>query len=109
MPYSLPPPVPAKVRSIQSDANMTLGIASGGQGFIVIINGLIIALWAHSHSPHMGFMEMANKAAQDPEYVILKESYYNILMVIAFIIGLVGFIALVIGLVHIAMAIAKKN
>ena len=113
MPNNLPPPVGVPrlmpVQSSSSDVNMALGFASGGQGFIVIIVGFIIALWARSHSPYMGFMEMATKAAQDPEYGVMREPYYTILIAIAFIIGLIGFIALVIGLVYLAMAFAKKN
>jgi len=59
-------------------------------GVLGIITGLGIGLWARSHSPHMGFMEMARK--WDSFY--LKEPAYYGILAIAVLFGLAGIISI---------------
>ena len=55
-------------------------------GIIGLVIGLVIAMWARSHSPHMGFMEMMSKS----DSFILKEPFYYVILIIAVLIGLAG-------------------
>jgi hypothetical protein len=59
-------------------------------GVFGIITGLGIGLWARSHSPHMGLMEMVRK--WDSFY--LKEPAYYGILAIAVLSGLAGIISI---------------
>ncbi len=65
--------------------------ASQVVGVICIALGIALALWARSHSPHMGFMEMMGKA----DSFVLKEPVYNVALIVAALLGLLGVIRLV--------------
>ena len=69
------------------------GSKSGMQagGVLCIAGAVALGLWARSHSPHMGFMEMANKM----DSYILQENVYNVMIIIAALLGLMGIINLV--------------
>lgn len=69
---------------------------SGGSiagGLVAVVIALAIALWAHSHSPHMGFGEML----MNWDSYIIKEPFYSIIMMIAATSGIAGIVAVVRG------------
>ena len=63
-------------------------------GVAECVAGLAVFLWAKGHSPNMGFMEMCAKA----DSYILKEPFYDIILIIAALLGLAGIINIVIGI-----------
>lgn len=70
-------------------------------GFCAIIAAFLIASWARAHSPHMGFGEMITKM----DSYILKEPFYNLAMAVSVLGGLVGFVALILGVIFFANAV----
>lgn len=62
-------------------------------GIFAIVIALAIGLWAHAHSPHMGFGEML----MHWDSYIIKEPFYSIIMLIAATAGIVGVFAVARG------------
>jgi len=62
-------------------------------GVVAVVAALAISLWAHGHSPHMGFGEML----MNWDSYIIKEPFYSIIMILAATTGIVGAVAIVRG------------
>lgn len=115
-----PPPLPpndrssvpaslATPRSKPNSSRISLGLASGACGFGAVVGAIIVALWARSHSPHIGFMEMMAKVGENPEHWVLKEPFYSALMALVAITGLAGLVGLVFGIVLVSISLSQKK
>lgn len=78
------------------------GITSG-------LLGVLIGLWARAHSPHMGFGEMLSKAARDPEFIILKEPVYYLVLMVATGLGLLAVVLLPLGAFLLSTVVARNS
>jgi hypothetical protein len=71
-------------------------------GALIMLFWLMVYLWAQGHSPHMGFMEMASIAAQDPNRFIFNPTAYSVLMLVIAGGELLGVVVLIVGLITLA-------
>jgi hypothetical protein len=62
-------------------------------GIVAIVIALVISLWAHGHSPHMGLGEML----MNWNSYIINEPFYSIIMIAAATTAIAGMIAIVRG------------
>jgi len=67
-------------------------------GFVSVMLGLFVGLWARAHSPHMSWGEMVMKIGQPGAYV-LKEPFYIIVCLFAGGLVLTGLAELLRGVV----------
>jgi hypothetical protein len=65
---------------------------------VSITLALCVYLWARSHSPYMGFGEMMTTAFRDPNYFILNERVYTVIMVVVAGLALAAVLEIILAL-----------